>query len=123
MYNCGFDVVMFSASLVIAKQRVTMSHCPLMGVWREDISDMKGAIAVENWHGESRSKHQNCSLKAEGHFHLHGHIHSRKNKTISQKILGRQYDVGVTANNYTPVSDSQIESWIFKTVKWEQQYR
>ena len=43
-----------------------------------------------------------------------GHIHSRKDKKISQKILDRQYDVGVPANNYTPVSMSQIESWIAK---------
>ena len=110
MYNCGFDVVIHSASLYIANHRVTMSHCPLYGVFREDTSNMKNPN--ENWHGESREAHQRCSLKDEGQFHLHGHIHSRKDKPQSQKILGKQFDVGVTANNYTPVSISQIESWV-----------
>ncbi len=110
MYNCGFDVVLYSASIFIGDHRVTMSHCPLMGLFREDTSKMRNP--EENWHGESRPKHQMYAIKDEGQFHLHGHIHSRKNKPQSQKILGKQYDVGVTANNYTPVSISQIESWI-----------
>lgn len=111
MYNCGFDVVIYSASIYIGDHRVTMSHCPLMGVWREDTSDIKKSVG-ENWHGESREKHQRSSLKDEGQFHLHGHIHSRKDKNKSTKILDRQFDVGVPANNYTPVSISQIESWV-----------
>ena len=121
MYNCGFDVVLFSASLMIDKERVTMSHCPLMGVFREDTSKMKkhDPDNPENWHGEHRRKHQNCSLLDEGHFHLHGHIHSRKNKKQSKKILGKQYDVGVTANKYAPVSMSQIESWVSNYKKSE----
>ena len=102
-------------------EKVTMSHCPLMGVWREDTTNMRGANPdnPENWHGEHRRKHQNCSMFDDGQFHLHGHIHSRKNKPTSQKILGRQYDVGVTANKYQPVSISQIESWIALTLKGE----
>lgn len=118
MYNCGFDVVIYSASIYIGKHRVTMSHCPLNGVYREDTSQMRRADMlaekgiIENWHGESRERHQMHTLEDEGQFHLHGHIHSRKDKLISEKISGRQYDVGVTANNYTPVSISTIESWI-----------
>lgn len=111
MYNCGFDVVLYSASIYIGDRRVTMSHCPLTGLFREDTSHIGKSIG-ENWHGENREKHRKSSLTNEGQFHLHGHIHSRKDKPQSQKILDKQYDVGVTANNYTPVSISQIESWV-----------
>lgn len=114
MYNCGFDVVIHSASIYIGNNRVTMSHCPLMGVFREDTSHMKSRnfTVTENWHGESRELHQRCSLKDEGQYHLHGHIHSRKDKLQSQKILQKQYDIGVVGNKYSPVSLPTIESWV-----------
>jgi calcineurin-like phosphoesterase family protein len=111
MYNCGFDVVTYMACIYIGPHRITMSHCPLKGVWREDCSHIPKSVG-ENWHGESRAKHQRHTIADEGQFHLHGHIHSHKDKSKSQKILGKQYDIGVTANNYTPVSLSQIESWV-----------
>lgn len=37
----------------------------------------------------------------------------------STKILNRQFDVGVVANNYGPVSISTIESWIAQTKRLE----
>jgi calcineurin-like phosphoesterase family protein len=121
MYNCGFDVVVWGAYIYIGDVKVTITHCPLIGVWREDTSQMKSGIKlaekgiVENWHGESRPKHFRHAIKDEGQYHLHGHIHSRKDKPLSQKILGRQYDVGVTANDYRPVSLSEITSWVMKS--------
>lgn len=111
-YNVGFDVVINSSSLIIANELVTLTHCPLRGVFREDTTLMKGRIEGENWHGESR--HPDFSIDGFGQFHLHGHIHS-PNKGQSQKILGRQFDVGLPANNYRPVHISAIESWIMKT--------
>ena len=108
MYNAGFDVVLNSASLYIGDNKITLSHCPLFGIFREDTSSMKNPN--ENWHGEF--KNHKFTLKNENQFHLHGHIHSRKDKPQSKKILDRQFDVGVVGNNYTPVSLSQIESWI-----------
>lgn len=112
MYNSGFDVVMNSAMLVIAGEKVTLSHCPLRGLFREDVSEMKNAVLTENWQGESR--HGPFSVSNEGQFHLHGHIHSGpENKKL--KIDGRQYDVGVPGNGYRPVSISTIESWITET--------
>src|SRR5690606_6401563 len=113
MYNCGFDVVLWGGVLYIGDIRVTISHCPLLGVFREDTSEMKNPN--ENWHGESSPKHRMSSMTDEGQFHLHGHIHSRKDKPQSQKILGRQYDVGVCANEYRPVSLSEITSWVMKS--------
>lgn len=116
MYNCGFDVVLNNATISISGQLVTMSHCPLIGLYREDTSDMKGVKEGENWHGES--KNTAYTVKNDGQFHLHGHIHS-PNGGKSQKILGRQFDVGVPANNFRPVHIGEIESWIFKTLRDE----
>jgi calcineurin-like phosphoesterase family protein len=109
LYDLGFDLVMHQATIFLGKNRITMSHCPLMGVYRENTLEMKGAIEGSNWHGEH--KNQRFSVKDDGQFHLHGHIHS-PNGGKSVKILERQFDVGVPANNYRPVSLSQIESWI-----------
>lgn len=112
-YNAGFDVVLHNATIYIQNQKVTMSHCPLRGVLREDTTDMKGSVPGEMWHGESRNKRY--SVPDEGQFHLHGHIHS-PNGGKSTKILDRQFDVGVPANNYRPVHINAIESWIMKTL-------
>lgn len=111
MYTLGFDVVLNSATLYIANQRVTMSHCPLRGLFREDVTGMKGAMPGAMWHGDHRQ--HAYTVPNEDQFHLHGHIHS-PNGGKSQKILGKQMDVGVCANDYRPVSISQIESWVAK---------
>lgn len=110
-YNAGFDVCLYSGHFFVGEDKVTMSHCPLLGVFREDVTAF-GSTVIENWHGETRQKHQRSALKDEGQFHLHGHGHARKGKEGSHIILGRQYDIGVCGNNYTPVSLSTIESWI-----------
>lgn len=114
MLEMGFAAVMHSVTLFIANTRVTLSHCPLTGIWREHTEGNKGAMPGDNWHGEH--KYKNYSLEDVGQFHLHGHIHS-PNSGKSVKILGRQMDVGVDANSYRPVSISQIESWIAKSKK------
>ncbi len=114
MRNIGFAAVLNGATLYIAKHRVTLSHCPLYDVKREDTTEMRGATPDDNWHGVNRPGYKDqYSFTDEGQFHLHGHIHS-PNRGKSVKILGRQYDVGVDANNYRPVNISVIESWIAK---------
>jgi calcineurin-like phosphoesterase family protein len=118
-YNAGFDVVVNSASLVIANETVTLSHCPLFGIVRENTAGMKGFIEGEHWHGESR--HTEYAMYNNNQFHLHGHCHA-PNRGKSKVKLGRQWDVGVDGNNYTPVSISQVESWIAK-VKREEEKR
>jgi calcineurin-like phosphoesterase family protein len=114
LYSIGFDVVLNSAAIYIQNQKVTMSHCPLPGIPREDMSEYpsKGV----NWHGEY--KNQAYTVPNEGQFHLHGHIHS-PNSGKSVKILDRQYDVGAPANKYRPIHYNEIESWIMKTLKAE----
>lgn len=116
MLNEVFDIVLYSASISIAKEIVTLTHCPLRGIKREDVEKMDGFIEGNNWHMEH--KHARFSVPDCGQFHLHGHIHS-PNGGKSKKILGRQYDVGVVANKYKPVSISQIESFICKTKQSE----
>lgn len=114
LYNAGFSAVIHNATIFIHNERVTMSHCPLTGTFREDTTDMKGSRPGENWHGETRNKR--FSVPDEGQFHLHGHIHS-PNGGKSTKILNRQFDCGLPANAYRPVHISHIESWIMKTIK------
>lgn len=116
MYDLGFDVVMYGAVLQIAKRRFTLSHCPLLGVYREDTKGMRGAVEGENWHGESRRSRARFTMPDYGQYHGHGHIHS-PNGGKSKRILDRQFDVGVDANNYRPVSISRVESWIAKHIK------
>lgn len=119
MYQAGFDAVMYGATLKIVNQQVTLAHCPLRDTYREDTRGMRGGENNPNWHGEN--KHGAIySIPNWGQFHLHGHIHSSQNRNTSQKILGRQFDVGVDANNYTPVSIRTIETWIQKTLHQEQ---
>jgi calcineurin-like phosphoesterase family protein len=113
-YNAGFNAVMHQATIYIQKERVTLSHCPLLRVFREDTSTMKGNTEGELWHGEFR--HSQYSVPNDGQFHLHGHIHS-PNGGKSTKLLDRQMDVGLPANNYRPVHISHVESWIMKMLK------
>ena len=69
-----------------------------------------------NWHGEH--KQFDFSIENTGQFHLHGHIHS-PNGGKSEKTLKRQMDVGVVTWGFRPVSISEIESWIVKTKREE----
>jgi calcineurin-like phosphoesterase family protein len=110
MYAKGFDVVLNSAIIYIGKNRVSMSHCPLPGVFREDITGMKGGREGENWHGEFKNQRfTNHDLTVD--YHIHGHIHSGAHNN-TPKSTHNQFDVGVAANGYRPVSISEIESWI-----------
>lgn len=106
MQKRGFDLALYTASLVVGGQIVTLSHCPLRGVFREVTAGMRGALPGENWHGETR--HRRFSVDDFGQFHLHGHTH--KGSEYAQ--IGRQWDVGVPGNKYRPVSQSQVEAWI-----------
>ena len=111
MYRVGFDVVLYGATLYIAGEEVTLTHCPLRGIFREDVAGMRGAVDGDLWHGESNQIR--FSTENRGQFHLHGHIHSSKANDKLTKD-GKQWDIGVPANDYRPVSISKVESWIAK---------
>ena len=116
MYNAGFDVVTDKAQITVGKEIVTMTHCPLYGVFREDTTGMRNATPGENWHKESKHKHR-FSIEDFGQFHLHGHIHARGKANGKAIVDGRQMDVGVPGNNYKPVTLSDVESFIAKYKK------
>lgn len=118
MMNSGFDAVMNSATIYIMGEKVTLSHCPLRGVFREDTTGMHNFTEGENWHKEFR--HVQFSIEDEGQFHLHGHTHA-PNGGKSEVKLNRQWDVGVPGNGFSPVSISQVESWIFITKRNEKE--
>lgn len=107
----GFSAAIYSGSIRIGKNLVTFSHCPLRGIFREDVTGMKGAAPGEKWHGESR--HGLFSIQDHGQFHIHGHTHSDPQDVI----LDKQLDVGVMGHNFFPVTISYIESWIAKASK------
>lgn len=109
MYDSGFDVVLNTATFYIGDSRISMSHCPLPGIIREDVTGMRGALESDNWHGEH--KNQRFTSYEVAHYHLHGHIHTIPGGK-TPKFTDGQFDVGVAANGYRPVSISQIESWI-----------
>ena len=109
----GFDAVVHNFTMEIAGEMVTVSHYPLLDVFREDVSGMRGyrGVATDNWHGET--KHRERAVRDFGQFHLHGHTHCgpANGKPVR---TDRQFDVGCPGNNYAPVSLSTIESWIAK---------
>lgn len=109
MYDAGFDIVLNAALFYIGDKRISMSHCPLPGIFRENIEGMKGAQKGENWHGEYKNQ-MFTSQDLTVDYHLHGHIHS--DGKVKQTRTDRQFDVGVRANKYKPVSIGEIESWI-----------
>ena len=47
----GFNAVLNSAVFYYGNKRISISHCPLIGKYREDTSMYK---VQENWHGETR---------------------------------------------------------------------
>jgi calcineurin-like phosphoesterase family protein len=110
MYDQGFDVVLNAGIFYIGDKRISISHCPLPGIFREYVEGMKGSQPGENWHGEFKQQ-RFMSQDQTVDFHLSGHIHSGPhcNKPV---YTHNQYDVGVAGNRYRPVSISQIESWI-----------
>ncbi len=113
MYTQGFDVVLNTGVFYSGENRISMSHCPLPGIFREDVTGMKNAMPEDNWHGE----HKNQRFTSEDKtvvYHLHGHIHSTWHNG-KPRSTDRQYDVGVAANDYRPVSMKQIEAWIHST--------
>jgi len=114
MLDLGFNFVYHTTETVIAGERVTMSHCPLRGIQRENITGMRGAVDGDHWHGES--KHIQFSVDNEGQFHLCGHTHKKAGGVgMDAPKYMRQWDVGVAGNGYKPVSLKEVEEWVTTT--------
>lgn len=116
IHSLGFDAVMYGFVTYLHNQRVTFSHCPLKGVYREPTDHFENENARGgNWHGEA--KNDKFTFDDHGQYHVHGHIHSGKHTTVKKTYLGRQIDIGQPAHHFRPVSFSHIESWIMKNEK------
>lgn len=76
------------SSISINDRMVLMSHFPYSG----------------DSHGEDR--HADKRPVDNGFPLIHGHVHD------SWKINGRMFNVGVDVNNFTPVSEDEIASWL-----------
>jgi calcineurin-like phosphoesterase family protein len=63
-------------------------------------------------HGEDR--HADKRPVDEGLPLIHGHVHNTNipGTDIPWRQNGRQFNVGVDVNNYTPVSEDEIAEWI-----------
>ena len=108
LVEMGFDSVVDSLEWKIGGLHITASHFPLRGLYRERCEDFRSYQEGESWHGEYKYTEKFLTLENKGQdIHLHGHLHS-PNKGRSKKILGKQYDVGVDANNLTPISLNSI---------------
>lgn len=112
-YDLGFDLVLNGVMITLGKSIITMTHCPLRGVYREgplnqDGEVMKGLKEDDNWHGEKR--HKEYSFPDFGQtLHCHGHTHKRKENDVRTH---NQWDVSVVGNDYRPISLSAIEAYI-----------
>lgn len=109
MINMGFDAVLDSVIFKFPEMLITASHFPLKGIRREQVEKFKNHIPGEGWHGEFKNIKQYLVLDDIGQtVHLHGHVHSVGNVGMSERICGKQFDVGVDANNMRPISLNQI---------------
>ena len=106
--NMGFDAVLDSLDLKVLDKHITASHFPLAGIKRERCEEFRSYTEGESFHGEFKYSKKYLIPKDVGQdIHLHGHIHS-PNRGLSTKICGKQYDVGVDANDLRPVSLNYI---------------
>lgn len=100
MWRMGWEQVYDIHAMTINEELVTMSHYPHF----EDNEWLREHPSAGFQH-----PHNN------GGFLLNGHIHS----SPENKIRGKQFDVGVDANNFTPVPIEEIRQWINNTKRDE----
>ena len=113
MMNIGFQAVMYNMTTIIESEIVTMSHCPLLGLYRENVKLFKQHNPDENWHGELKQGYRKFTMINNNQFHLHGHLHG-PNGGASNVKEGKQWDIGLDGNHMQPVSFGEVESWIRK---------
>lgn len=101
MYGMGFDFVCEEMTMLIANERVTISHYPFkIPKWKHNYFNLrhrlfrflgiKGSWAVDNKFYARRPEDK-------GQFLIHGHTHSKK------KIRGRMIHVGMDAWDCEPI--------------------
>ena len=109
MMNAGFEICVEEMTMVIAGERVLISHFPFrMPEWkfryRKFINKIKKKLGLTRkvW----PEKYHNRRPVDKGQFLIHGHTHS------TNKLRGRQIHVGVDAWDYRPVNLQEIANII-----------
>ena len=93
-------------------------------VWDEvssiQLSGFRFAISHYPYNGDSHDGDRFTKIRAvdDGTPLIHGHTHCDEDNRIGWSNNGTpQFSVGVDANNWTPVSESEILEWYSTTVK------
>jgi calcineurin-like phosphoesterase family protein len=105
MYKIGFTLVCESMEMMIAGERVKISHFPYkpqFTLWQKFLKLIRGPKR----HYDLR--YLNLRPVDNGGWLIHGHTHN------PNRLNGKQIHVGVDAWNYAPVSYNQIEIIINK---------
>jgi calcineurin-like phosphoesterase family protein len=97
--RCGFQAVLYEATLKIASEFVRLRHHPYKKSWFKALF----------WKEKDRNKRP----ENRGHFLLHGHIHSGGHRIEGGWVnKGRQIHIGVDANKYRVVTIKEVEAKI-----------
>jgi len=99
MIKMGFRNVIENDFIKIGGHKVYLSHFPYYPSWW---SKLKAFFKRQKL--DTRFLHKR--IVDDGNFLLHGHVHE------SYKFSGKQFNVGVDRNNYTPVSEEEVLKWI-----------
>ena len=91
--QAGWNIISNSDTITIGSQEVLLNHFP----WKH--------VEDKNEHKEKFGKYR---LEDNGLFLLHGHIHSNEQTGLDKRMI----DVGVDANNFTPISIDKIKEII-----------
>jgi len=93
MAEIGFDFVCESATILIGKNRVSLSHYPYqIKLWKRLLFRLKGI----------KFHHHKKRLNDDGSWLIHGHTHSL------EKLKEKMINVGVEAWDYRPVPMKEI---------------
>ena len=102
-YKIGFSCVCYEMKLKIAGKFVRLSHYPYQKPWWR---------CMFPWQYKEKDRHKRPV--DYGHLLLHGHIHSggRLIDDGGWRIRGRQFNIGVDANEYLPVSMETVAKFV-----------
>jgi calcineurin-like phosphoesterase family protein len=119
MMNVGFDLCVESMEMIIANEKVLISHFPYrmnerLYKWLKIKKFFYKILKLRTVHLE---KYHDKRPVDRGQFLLHGHTHD------TYKVKGRMIHIGVDAWNYTPVNIQEISNIICKVKKDEENNR
>jgi len=117
MMNIGFEICVEQMEMLIANERVTISHFPFRwSKYKHNWHTFKNRIRnIFSKRKRSADKLYSKRPENKGQFLIHGHTHSK------EKVNGKMIHVGVDAWNFRPVNIQEISNIIDKIRKSEKQ--